>query len=91
MTRLFERFVNSTDQDIYCNCWRIGDNEQINLHHVMDFYDFRKVQENYQKRDEGTCEFTEGCPYYKKGCKCFNDVYKKEGYEDYLKTRCSLE
>lgn len=34
--KLIERLIAVTDEDIYCLCWRIGDNKNINLYMPME-------------------------------------------------------
>lgn len=79
MHELFRRIVSTTDEDIYCSCWKIGDNERVNLQSLMDSFGFKLAMSNLQNRNSKVfCEqkSKENCPYYSEnGCRCSNDLY----------------
>lgn len=79
MQELFKRFIYSTDQDLYCSCWKIGDNKRVNLQTLMDLYGFVKVEENYCTRAGLICPLKKGCPNYRSDCRCYNDVFFRKG------------
>ena len=79
MQDLFKRFIYSTDQTLYCSCWRIGGNELVNLHTLMSLFGFEKVEVNYRVRSGMLCPIREGCPYYNDHCRCYNDVFMRKG------------
>lgn len=83
MQELFKRILATTDEDIYCSCWRIGDNKEVNLHTLMNMFNFKLAMPNLQNRDskvfcEQTCK--EHCVYFNtNGCRCANDLYVRYG------------
>ena len=82
MQELFKRIVATTDEDIYCSCWRIGGNPEVNLHTLMKMFDFEMVIPNLQNRNskifcEQTCK--EHCSFYDaRGCNCANDLFVRK-------------
>lgn len=79
MKELFKRVLITTDQDIYCNCWRIGKNDFVNLHAVMDLFGFVKIDSDVISRESRTCNVKSQCPYYNSSCCCHNDTYMRKG------------
>ena len=80
MQALFKRLLATTDEDVYCSCWFIGD-KPCNLHHIMDAFGFEKVVSKYKIREiEHNCPkaYREGCPYKSEKCICGNDLYVRK-------------
>lgn len=79
MKELFRRVLATTDQDVYCNCWRIGANDFVNLHTLMDLFGFVKIDSDVSSRESSTCPVKSQCPYYSSLCYCHNDTYLRKG------------
>lgn len=62
---------------IYCDCWRIRDNEHINLVSVMKHLGMREVVKDRIKRVYPHMKSCEGCVYAGEGCYCYGDLYIK--------------
>ena len=79
MQKLFDRLLQTTDEDVYCSCWHIGDND-VNLHTLMQMYGFTRVVEHTESRDiQHNCPFPVDCPYRTDHCKCGNHLYLRKG------------
>lgn len=63
---------------IYCDCWRIRDNEDINLIGVMNKLSFHEVIKNKGYFVRPHYKYCNDCPYNTDGCFCFTDLYIKE-------------
>lgn len=77
MQELFKRLLQSTDEDIYCNCWKLEDSV-INSHTLMDLFNSTCVispRATYSVayncgRDKHSCINCSGS-----NCKCYEDLY----------------
>lgn len=75
---LIGKIVESVDTDLYCACWRIGEN-RINLYGAMKNFGFECVVESAEHvKVEYNCPWQNRCIYYKKGCECYQDVYVRK-------------
>jgi|GEM_PF-3433964 len=81
MQNLFEKLLNTTNQDIYCYCWKIGDKSFVNLHDLMDIYGFEKIKSNLNEKENKICPNAskEKCAYYNENCKCCEDLFLRKG------------
>ena len=80
MSKLIERLIAVTDEDIYCSCWRIGDNKNINLYMPMKKNHFEKIISNTLTHNVNhNCDSKKDCPYRTKSCFCANDLYLRKG------------
>ena len=77
MHELFRRICSFTDEDIYCSCWRLNGNEQVNLHSLMRDFGFKEVVRNrvswqrpYNCKDDFYCVNCSGDE-----CRCYEDLY----------------
>lgn len=95
MHELFKRICSLTDEKIYCSCWRIGDNEHVNLHSLMNDFGFKEVIKN-----RGTWDSRYNCESARKHCcimqkcqrnhgvlvpvpcRCYEDLYLREAITD---------
>ena len=83
MTALIKRLTAVTDEDIYCSCWRIGENKRINLYMPMTNNEFEKVVANTLTHSVNhNCDSKKDCPYRTKNCFCSNDLYLRKGTEN---------
>lgn len=83
MTALIKRLIAVTDEDIYCSCWRIGENKRINLYMPMTNNEFEKVVANTLTHSVNyNCDSKKDCPYRTKNCFCSNDLYLRKGTEN---------
>lgn len=63
---------------VYCDCWRIKDNEEVNLHSVMEHLGMHEVLRNRMKDKYPHSMNCKGCPYESEICFCCDDLYMKE-------------
>lgn len=61
---------------VYCSCWRIRDNEEINLHSSMKALGFELCQKAHKALIKGEYKACIDCPYSCESCYCFCDLYK---------------
>lgn len=82
MHKLFERICNLTDEEIYCSCWKVPGEDNINLKSLMDYFEFKEVisprvvwDTRYNCRK--ACK---SCVYKQIGdyCRCSEDLYLRE-------------
>lgn len=84
MQELFKRLLQSTDEDIYCSCWRLP-HRDINLHTLMELFDFECVMsprvawavEYNCSKDIITCVNCTG-----DNCRCYEDLYIRRAKKD---------
>lgn len=62
---------------LYCDCWRIKDNDKINLHSVMKYLGMHEVLKNRINRKYPHSKDCNGCPYESENCFCCGDLYMK--------------
>lgn len=92
MHKLFERICSLTDEDIYCSCWRLRDNEHPNLHSLMKDFGFEEVihtrvtwDTNYNcYSGRNCCCVAQPChiahgTLTKAPCRCYEDLYLRKG------------
>lgn len=79
MQELFSRLLQTTDEDVYCICWRLSETDPINLHTLMDLNGFEEVQRGMITRSGIVCNSYGTCPYSSNTCKCFQDLYVRRG------------
>lgn len=81
MMELFERIVYTTDEDIYCSCWKIPTKEHINLHHLMKEFNFELVLDSHiRSQYPHKCKVGDTCPFFTgQGCVCQQDLYVRKG------------
>ncbi len=82
MQELFKRLLQTTDQPVYCCCWRVADADRVNLQTLMNMFGFKEVIHGMNKyRSEYICPGRKGCPYwckYKEDCYCAKDLYLRD-------------
>ena len=78
MSELFKRLVSSTDENIYCSCWRINDQDdgKIKLRHVMSKYGFELVMPSVAHYDSRYLCFN--CHWRHENCQCYEDLYLRK-------------
>lgn len=76
MKELFKRLVASTDENIYCSCWRVGDNEHVNLYKHMKMFGFEKIMDSIKHYTKGVLCFD--CPCRQNDCTCYEDLYLRK-------------
>ena len=63
---------------LYCDCWRIGNNSDINLVSVMKYLGMHEVVRSREFYKYPFCKSCNYCLYAKDGCFCYVDLYMKE-------------
>lgn len=77
MRVLLERLISTTDEDVYCSCWRIGTNAKVNMSKHMETFNFVKIMDSVKHYANGiVCP---QCPYEHHNCECFEDLYLRRG------------
>lgn len=80
ITTLLKELVEGWHKDIYCSCWRMGNNNKINLHHAMQKLGFKETIREYRKYYSKVSKVCDRCVMKSKGvCICYEDLYLKEG------------
>ena len=83
MQELFTEMLNGIYEPIYCSCWRLSNNEKVNLHTLMSLFGFEevihsrvhcKVPHNCLYNYEGGCPYCTGI-----GCECYEDLFLRKG------------
>ena len=62
---------------LYCNCWRIRNNEKINMYSVMKHMGMKEVVKQRVKRLNPHSIDCCGCAQFQKECYCCGDLYMK--------------
>lgn len=82
MHELFRRLVNTTDEDIYCSCWRYVGNDKVNLQSVMDSFGFICVMPICEHHSgQYNCRSVKNCSNNHSGsdkCECYEDLYLRK-------------
>ena len=65
---------------LYCSCWRIRDNPEINMASVMKHMNMREVLRDRYRRQSAHNACCRGCPLSAKtkDCYCSEDLYMKD-------------
>lgn len=81
MMELFKRIVSTTDEDIYCSCWKVPAKERINLCHLMEAFNFELILEGHTKNQyPHKCSVGDSCPFFTgANCVCQQDLYVRKG------------
>lgn len=83
MQELFTEMLNGVHEPVYCSCWRLPNNDRINLHTLMSLFGFEeviqsrvhwKVPHNCFRDYEGGCSYCTGI-----GCECYEDLFLRKG------------
>lgn len=77
MTRLFSNLLPCLSEDVYCSCWRLQHKDRIELHYIMDLFNFECVLKEHVKREyPHKCGVADTCPNFKgNNCYCSEDLY----------------
>jgi GNAT superfamily N-acetyltransferase len=82
MQQLFHIMINEIDLDIYCSCWRISNNDKVNLHTLMELFNFKKVVHDRihcKVPYNCHCKNSKDCIYYNGiNCECYEDLYLRK-------------
>lgn len=65
---------------IYCFCWRVGNNEKINLYSVLTRLGFTEVMRGVKAMSNPHFTSCKNCPYSEHGCYCYNDLWVLERF-----------
>jgi GNAT superfamily N-acetyltransferase len=86
MHKLFERMLATTDERIYCSCWKLGTRDKVNLHWLMVDFGFELVLEKHKYAEyPHKCNVGHTCPYWRgTGCSCSENLYVRRGKYDVL-------
>ena len=63
---------------LYCSCWRIRDNKDINLSSVMKHLNMKRLMKDRLKFKYPHTHSCSECIYQAKGCHCCCDLYMKK-------------
>lgn len=83
MTNLISRLVGTTDESIYCSCWRLEDKEYPNMYNVLSRFGFKEVMKPRVTWDtrfncgkgEYECPCVVGSARARGVCRCYEDLY----------------
>lgn len=81
MHTLFARLLSLTDEDVYCSCWRLNNNNFVNLSSLMFDFDFKEViNTRVTWKRPYNCKSTNHCVYCKSDneCTCYEDLYLRK-------------
>lgn len=82
MQKLFAKMLKNIHEPVYCSCWRIHNNEKINLYSLMQKFDFKEVVHSREhNKVPHNCfrDYDGGCVYcIGEGCECYEDLFLKE-------------
>ena len=72
-----EKELEDDHLPIYCDCWRIRDNEHINMVSVMKHFGMHPIIDSRIRRMYPHNKCCHGCVYAEEGCYCYGDLYMK--------------
>lgn len=79
MHNIFKRLLSSTDELVYCSCWRIGSNPSPNLVSLLRDFNFLEVVKGSKTtKNNYNCFLCckEECFFYEDSdCHCYEDLY----------------
>ena len=78
ITTLISKVIDGVDKDIYCSCWRYGQNNNVNLHYSMTTLGFRPAIIGHKRFNVKYNKCKNICVKSCDGCYCFEDLYVKE-------------
>lgn len=76
---LFEQLLDDCIYDVYCSCWRMAEHTHVNLQKHMDYFGFCPVHVPRVSCSAKTHKCCTKCVHYQPNCKCFEDLYIREG------------
>lgn len=72
---LVGRLMASTDEDVYCSCWRV-DGSISYMGDLLGRFGFKKVMDGIKARNiKYNCHICGGCPRKGDSCSCGNSLY----------------
>ena len=78
MLKMAEAELPRDNKPLYCSCWRIGNNKDVNLSSVMKHLHMQKVLSERIKFKYPYNRSCLSCIYAQQGCYCCCDLYMKE-------------
>ena len=78
MQKKCEKELQNDGFPIYCSCWRIRDNEEINMRSVMKSLGYKQKTKNIKTIKFPNNEYCHDCIYCETNCYCFDDLYYKK-------------
>ena len=63
---------------IYCSCWRIKDNKDINMKDVMQSLGYEIIDKSYKPKNFSIKDICGGCIFKESKCYCTEDLYCKK-------------
>jgi N-acetylglutamate synthase-like GNAT family acetyltransferase len=82
MHELFSIMLKDVNIPVYCSCWRLSSTTKINLHSLMESFDFKlviKSENHWTVPHNCNCENTLNCIRYRgKHCSCYQDLYLRD-------------
>lgn len=83
MQELFEELLRNITCNVYCSCWRLEEKDRVNLQTLMNIFGFEEVLKPrviWSSTYNCKCNKNQHlCVNYKKGCKCYEDLYLRKG------------
>lgn len=80
--KLCESELPDDGESLFCNCWRVRDNENVNLHSVMRRMEMECVIKGQISRVNPYNNYCKNCCERCSDCFCFGDLYMKK--RDYI-------
>lgn len=78
MLKECEKNLPSDGNAIYCCCWHIKDNEDINMKNVMMSLEYKLKIQNHIIRQPSNNVYCHDCIYFTTVCHCTDDLYYKK-------------
>lgn len=79
MQALFAEMLKDVRENVYCSCWRVADNERVNMHTLMGMFGFECVlRPRVAFMSPHNCSYrssVECVNYGGVGCHCYEDLY----------------
>lgn len=77
MLKECEKTLPNDGKSIYCSCWRIKDNKDINMKYVMKSLGYNLKTKNHKIRKFPINIYCRDCIYAESNCHCVDDLYYK--------------
>lgn len=82
MQKLFKEMLKEANDKVYCSCWRLSNNDKVNLHTLMDLFNFKEIincRVHWKCPHNCSRGYIGGCSNYTgNNCECYEDLYLYE-------------
>ena len=78
MQKECEKLLPDDNKDIFCSCWRIRDNEDINMKNVMKSLGYCVKTKSHKKNQSPFNKYCNNCVNFSFTCYCVDDLYYKK-------------